>query len=80
MAAQGLACPRMVALSLSLVLGRVSKVSNQGYGEDPALSKEAKDARKAGKKLLPAILESKDYAACGAHFSDLMGNYARDGI
>ena len=53
MAAQGLTCARIIALSLSLVLGKVSKLStcvSLKYGEDPALSEPAKQARKAGEK------------------------------
>ena len=83
MAAQGLTCARIIALSLSLVLGKVSKLStcvSLKYGEDPALSEPAKQARKAGKKTIATIIKSKDYAGAGAFFSALMQSYAADGM
>ena len=83
MAAQGLSCARLVALSLSLVLGKVSKPSASAglkYGEDPALSEQAKQSRKAGRKMLSGIIKEKNFASVGAFFSDLMSNYAADGM
>ena len=83
MAAQGLSCARLVALSLSLVLGKVSKPSASAgltYGEDPALSEPAKQSRKAGRKMLAGVIKEKDFAKAGAYFSDLMSNYAADSM
>ena len=83
MAAQGLSCARIIALSLSLVLGKVSKLStcmSLKYGEDPALSEPAKQARKAGKKTIATVIKSKDYSGAGAFFSALMQSYAADGM
>ena len=83
MTAQGLSCARIVALSLSLVLGKVSKLSvseDLKYGEDPALSEAAKKARKAGKKLLAEVIKKKNYAEAGAFFSDLMRGYSAYGM
>ena len=83
MAAQGLSCARLVALSLSLVLGKVSKPSASAglkYGEDPALSEQAKQSRKAGRKMLAGIIKEKNFATAGAYFSDLMSNYAADSM
>ena len=83
MAAQGLTCERIVALSLSLILGRVCRpgmVANLKYGEDPALCEAAKTSRKADKKMLPKILKSKSYADLGAFFSDLMMDFSADGM
>ena len=83
MAAQGLSCARLVALSLSLVLGKVSKPSVSAglkYGEDPALSEQAKQSRKAGRKMLSGIIKERNFATTGAYFSDLMSNYAADGM
>ena len=83
MAAQGLSCARIIALSLSLILGKVSKLStcvSLKYGEDPALSEPAKQARKAGKKTIATIIKAKDYAGAGAFFSALMQSYAADGM
>ena len=81
MAAQGLSCARLVALSLSLVLGKVSKPSasaNLKYGEDPALSEQAKASRKAGQKMLAGVIKEKNFATAGAFFSNLMSAYAAD--
>ena len=83
MTAQGLSCARIVALSLSLVLGKVSKLSaseDLKYGEDPALCEAAKKARKAGKKLLSAVIKNQNYAEAGAFFSDLMRGYSAYGM
>ena len=83
MAAQGLSCARLVALSLSLVLGKVTKPSASAglkYGEDPALSEQAKQSRKAGRKMLAGIIKDKDFAKAGAFFSDLMSSYAADSM
>ena len=83
MAAQGLSCARIIALSLSLVLGKVSKLSScmsLKYGEDPALSEPAKQARKAGKKTIATVIKAKDYSGAGAFFSALMQSYAADGM
>ena len=83
MANQGLSCERIVALSLSLILGKVcrpSMVANLKYGEDPALCDAAKAARKADKKMLSKILKKKDYADLGAFFSDLMMDFSADGM
>ena len=83
MADQGLSCERIVALSLSLILGKVSKLSltaDMKYGEDPALSDPAKQARKAGKKILSVIVKGKNFVEAAAFFSDLARNYAADGM
>ena len=83
MAVQGLTSERIVALSLSLILGKVSKLSltvNMKYGEDPALSEPAKQARKANKKILPKIISGKNFADAASFFSDLARNYAADGM
>ena len=83
MTAQGLSCARIVALSLSLVLGKVSKLSvseDLKYGEDPALCEAAKKARKAGKKLLSTVIKNQNYAEVGAFFSDLMRGYSAYGM
>ena len=83
MANQGLSCERIVALSLSLILGKVcrpSMVANLKYGEDPALCEAAKASRKADKKTLAKILKKKDYADLGAFFSDLMMDFSADGM
>ena len=83
MADQGLSCERIVALSLSLILGKVSKLSltaDMKYGEDPALSEPAKQARKAGKKILSVIVKDKVFVGAAAFFSDLARNYAADGM
>ena len=83
MANQGLSCERIVALSLSLILGKVcrpSMVANLKYGEDPALCDAAKAARKADKKMLSKVLKKKDYADLGAFFSDLMMDFSADGM
>ena len=83
MADQGLTCERIVALSLSLILGKVSKLSltaDMKYGEDPALSDPAKQARKAGKKILSVIVKGKNFVEAAAFFSDLARNYAADGM
>ena len=83
MADQGLSCERIVALSLSLILGKVSKLSltaDMKYGEDPALSEPAKQARKAGKKILSVIVKGKVFVEAAAFFSDLARNYAADGM
>ena len=83
MADQGLSCERIVALSLSLILGKVSKLSltaNMKYGEDPALSDPAKQARKAGKKILSVIIKEKVFVNAASFFSDLARNYASDGM
>ena len=83
MADQGLSSERIVALSLSLILGKVSKLSltaDMKYGEDPALSEPAKQARKAGKKILSVIIKKKVFVAAAAFFSDLARNYAADGM
>ena len=83
MADQGLSCERIVALSLSLILGKVSKLSltaDMKYGEDPALSEPAKQARKAGKKILSVIVKEKVFVGAAAFFSDLARNYAADGM
>ena len=83
MADQGLSSERIVALSLSLILGKVSKLSltsGMKYGEDPALSEPAKQARKAGKKILSVIIKEKVFVGAAAFFSDLARNYAADGM
>ena len=83
MADQGLSSERIVALSLSLILGKVSKLSltaSMKYGEDPALSDPAKQARKAGKKILSVIIKEKVFVNAAAFFSDLARNYASDGM
>ena len=83
MAAQGLSCARIVALSQSLILGKVVKPSMIGslkYGEDPALSEMSKAMRKARKTLLQDIIKNKNYAEAGGFFSDVMANYASDGM
>ena len=83
MAVQGLTCERIVALSQSLILGKVVKPSHTAslvYGEDPALSEKSKQMRKAGKKLLADIIKGKNYAEAGAFFSDLMMSYSSDGM
>ena len=83
MAAQGLSCARIVALSQSLILGKVVKPSMIGslkYGEDPALSDLSKAMRKARKTLLQDIIKNKNYAEAGGFFSDVMANYASDGM
>ena len=83
MAVQGLTCERIVALSLSLILGKVSKLSlttNMKYGEDPALSEHAKQARKANKKVLSKVITGKNFVDAAAFFSDLARNYAADGM
>ena len=83
MAAQGLSAARIVAFSLSLVLGKVCKMSVSAslkYGEDPALSEPAKQARKASRKLLASVIKEKDYGELGAFFSDLMRAYAADAL
>ena len=83
MAAQGLSCARLVALSLSLVLGKVSKPSASAglkYGEDPALSEPAKQARKASRKLLSTVIKGADFGELGAFFADLMRAYAADAL
>ena len=70
-------------LSLSLILGKVSKLSltaDMKYGEDPALSDPAKQARKAGKKILSVIIKEKVFVGAAAFFSDLARNYAADGM
>ena len=83
MAAQGLSCARIVGLSLSLTLGKVSKMSvsqDMKYGEDPALSEPVKQARKAGKKILAVVIKEKKYEDAGSFFSDLMRSYADIGM
>ena len=83
MAVQGLTCERIVALSQSLILGKVVKPSHTAslvYGEDPALSEKSKQMRKAGKKLLADVIKGKNYAETGAFFSDLMMSYSSDGM
>ena len=83
MADQGLSCERIVALSLSLILGKVSKLSltaTMKYGEDPALSDPVKQARKAGKKILSVIVKDKVFVNAASFFSDLARNYASDGM
>ena len=83
MANQGLTAARIVAFSLSLVLGKVCKMSicvNLRYGEDPALSEPAKQARKASRKLLSSVLKDKEFGELGAFFSDLMRSYAADSM
>ena len=83
MAIQGLTCERIVALSQSLILGKVVKPSHTSslvYGEDPALSEKSKQMRKAGKKLLADVIKGKNYAEAGAFFSDLMMSYSSDGM
>ena len=83
MSAQGLSAARIVAFSLSLVLGKVCKMSVSAslkYGEDPALSDPAKQARKASRKLLATVIKNKDYGELGAFFSDLMRAYAADAL
>ena len=83
MAAQGLTCARIVAMSQSLILGKVVKPSSLGglkYGEDPALSELSKAMRKAKKKMLSDVISSKNYAEAGAFFSDLMMSYSSDGM
>ena len=82
-AAQGLTSERIVALSLSLHLGKVSKLSlcaHMKYGEDPALSEPAKQARKAGKRTLATILKSKSFGDAASFFADLTRNFAADGM
>ena len=79
MASQGLSIERIVALSLSLVLGRVqmlSKSSNLKYGEDPAISEPVKAARKAGKRLLSKIIADGSTAVATTHFTSLMREFA----
>ena len=81
MADQGLSGKRVVGLSLSLCLGKVCKPtlsSSLKYGEDPALSDPAKQARKAGKRMLATIIKNKNFAETGAFFSDLMRAYSAD--
>ena len=83
MAAQGLTCARIVALSQSLILGKVCKPSMIGslkYGEDPALSDLSKAMRKARKTMLADIIKNKNYAEAGGFFSDVMASYASDGM
>ena len=65
MAMQGLTCERIVALSQSLILGKVVKPSHtvgMKYGEDPALSEKSKQMRKAGKRMLADVIKSKHRA------------------
>ena len=50
------------------------------YGEDPALSDPAKQARKAGKKILSVVIKEKVFVNAAAFFSDLARNYAADGM
>ena len=81
MADQGLSGKRMVGLSLSLCLGKVCKPSLSSslkYGEDPALTDPAKQARKAGKRMLSTIIKNKNFAETGAFFSDLMRAFSAD--
>ena len=81
MAEQGLSGKRMIGLSLSLCLGKVCKPSlcaSLKYGEDPALSEPAKQARKAGKRMLATIIKNKNFAETGAFFSELMRAYSSD--
>ena len=83
MAAQGLSSERITSLSLSLVVGKVSKLSesvDMKYGEDPALSETAKQARKAGKKLLSGLIKEANYANTAAFFTDIMRGYAALGM
>ena len=83
MAAQGLSCERIVSLSLSMVMGKVSKLSvseNMKWGEDPALTDVAKQARKAGKKLLANVLAEENFATTASFFSDVMRSYAALGM
>ena len=81
MAEQGLSGKRVIGLSLSLCLGKVCKPSlctSLKYGEDPALSDPAKQARKAGKRMLATIIKNKNFAEAGAFFSELMRAYSAD--
>ena len=81
MADQGLSGKRMIGLSLSLCLGKVCKpslCSSLKYGEDPALSDPAKQARKAGKRMLATVIKDKNFAQTGAFFSELMRAYSSD--
>ena len=83
MAMQGLTCERIVALSQSLILGKVVKPSHtvgMKYGEDPALSEKSKQMRKAGKRMLNDVIKGKNYAEAGSFFSDLMMSYSADGM
>ena len=83
MAAQGISVERIVSLSLSLIMGKVSKLSvseNMKWGEDPALTDVAKQARKAGKKLLSDVLKTENFASIAAFFSDIMRSYAALGM
>ena len=79
MAEQGLSLIRIVCLSYSIVLGKVcslSMVAGCKYGEDPALSDDAKKTRKAGKKMLSNIISEKNFPMANSYFSDLMRGFS----
>ena len=58
----------------------MSVSADMKYGEDPALSDVAKQARKAGKKLLAAVIKEASYATTAAFFSNIMRDYAALGM
>ena len=84
MMAQNLSCARIIWLCLSLHLGRVVKGNaasdDMKFGEDPALTQLAKEARKAGKNTLTVILREKVFSNASAFFTDLMSKYAAESM
>ena len=82
MAAQGLTCERILAMSQSIIVGKpvsMSACEDLKYGGDPALSKLSKDTRKAGKRTLQDVLKGKDLSRTAAFFTDLARSFAFSG-